>query len=236
MYSLKWFATFADQLDPAITAADVSAIRRICPPSHFPDLLEVGCGTGRVAARLAERGYRVLGIDINEEALHFARTNAPGPAYVALDQRQLGQMPWKFDAVVLLWNSLGFTTRDDDATTLSGVARVLRPGGRLLVDLYHPEWLADQPNGVTTDARGAQVSRWLERGRLHHNIVYANGVVDDIQFNVYSPRQFIELAEASGLQVVSQMTWWSTEKPPRRECARYQLELQPNSPRIPSDP
>ncbi len=43
------------------------------PPRAFPDVLEPGIGTGRIAIPLAERGYRITGVDISEEMLAFLK-------------------------------------------------------------------------------------------------------------------------------------------------------------------
>jgi predicted TPR repeat methyltransferase len=47
------------------------------PPRAFPNVLEPGIGTGRIAIPLAERGYRVTGVDISEEMLAFLTWPSP---------------------------------------------------------------------------------------------------------------------------------------------------------------
>ena len=222
MYSPAWFEAFAPTTDSA-SSLDVAAISRLCPLPEFSHLLEIGCGTGRVAGPLASLGYDVVGLDISADVLRLAQTLAPGPKYVAMDQRDVGLMPWIFDGVLVLWNSFGFGTRANDEETLRGVARVLRPGGKLLIDLYHPEWLADQPD-IEVRSNGATVRRWIEGGRCFHVITYDDGTVDDIQFNVYTPDAMTEMLERVGISAQSRMTWWSNERPPSGTCARYQLE------------
>ena len=222
MYSAAWFKTFAPAANTA-TLLDVTAISRLCPRPEFSRLLEIGCGTGRVAGPLASLGYDVVGLDISARALQLAQTHAPGPKYIAMDQRDVGQLPWIFDGAFVLWNSIGFGTSANDEQMLHGVARVLRPGGKFVIELYHPEWLADQPN-IAVPSRGAAVRRWIEDGRCFHVITYDDGTVDDIQFNVYEPDAMAAMLARVGFVMRSRMTWWSTERPPSRVCARYQLE------------
>ena len=50
-------------------------------------ILDVGCGTGTVAAWLTERGYSVTGIDQSKNMLEFARQNAPHAEFVRADAR-----------------------------------------------------------------------------------------------------------------------------------------------------
>ncbi len=222
MYSLQWFDAFA-QPGQSGAASEVAAIGRLCPRPAFSRLLEIGCGTGRVSGPLASVGYDVVGIDINEEALRAAEIQAPGPRYLSMDQRDVGTLSLRFDAALLLWNSIGFTSRADDERTLRGVATVIRPGGKFLIDLYHPEWLSDQPD-VPVKLSGATVRRWMSDARCFHIIEYENGDIDDIQFNVYTPDEIGAMLSDVGLQVQSRMTWWTTERAPTRACARYQLE------------
>ncbi len=50
-------------------------------------ILDVGCGTGTVAAWLTERGFAVTGIDQSKAMLEFARRNAPGAEFIRADAR-----------------------------------------------------------------------------------------------------------------------------------------------------
>lgn len=240
MYSSHWFGLFADSVDSAVTAGDVSAISRICPPATFPRLLEIGCGNGRVSEPLSAVGFDVTGIDVNVAALAMARKSElhPGPSpvaesgksgaapnvrYVLLDQRSVAELDEAFDVAIILWKSIGFTTRDDDVRTFEGLSRVVRSGGRLLVDLYHPDWLRSQSTSTTNDSRGVRVRRWVENARCFHEIIYDDGTVDHIQFNVYQPDEMIAMARSCGFELLSQMTWWRSDSPPSGACARYQL-------------
>src|SRR5262249_40732010 len=152
-----------------------------------------------------------------------AQQRAPGPQYVGLDQQHIGRMRWAFDGALFMWNSLGFVGRSADIETLTGVAATLRPGGKAVFDLYHPEWLQRNERSGEADDRGAVVRRWLRDGRLFHEIRYSNGRVDDIQFNVYAPEEIRDLARRSGLQPDIEMSWWNTASRPSPDSPRYQL-------------
>lgn len=223
MYSPAWFSTFAAQVPPSATAAEVAAITRLAPPSNHPRLLDIGCGTGRVAAPLADAGYAVTGIDTSIDALLAGASRSPSVRYVALDQRHVGNLSWTFDVAVVLWNSIGFGSRADDRDVLGGLARVLRPGGRLLLDLYHPDWLRANVQNGAVDARGATIDRWLEDGRSCHAIRYADGSVDRIAFNVYDPDEIDRLLRAAGFRVNELLVWWRSDTRPSPEFARYQV-------------
>ena len=98
-------------------------------------VLDVPCGTGRHSALLAERGFTVAGLDISERVLSVARDAVPGGDFRQGDMREL---PWpddSFDAVINLWTAFGyFETQEENERVMAEFARVLEPGGVLVLD------------------------------------------------------------------------------------------------------
>ncbi len=104
------------------------------------DLLDVGTGTGRILTLLAPRAVRATGIDRSHEMLAFARA-ALGPADLRHVQLRHGDMyhlalPARSLDLVVLHQVLHFA--EDPGAVLREVARVLRPGGRLLLVDFAP--------------------------------------------------------------------------------------------------
>jgi SAM-dependent methyltransferase len=223
MFSRHWYETFADTVQPALAETELAGITRLLPLNEFRRVLDVGCGVGRVAGPLASLGYDVIGLDINVDALRRGRRDAPHVRFVALDQRHAGRMRWRFDAAILLWHSLGFGSRDDDLATLAGLAAIVRPGGRVALELFHPGWMAQHALRGQPDPRGAAVRRWMEDGRCRHEITYPGGHVDRIEFTVYQPDEIWTLAERAGLAPERLMVWWDPARSPGADAARYQL-------------
>ena len=222
-YSPAFFETFAATIPPGNTALEVDATARLAPPAEFPRLLDIGCGVGRVTAGLAARGFLVTGIDASADALRTARRVTPGGRFVAIDFRHLGEMRWTFDVATSYWNSLGFATRADDEALLRALHGTLRPDGRLVLDLYHPEWLAAHQLDGVDDPRGARVYRWLEDGRSCHRFEYPDGSVDDIRFHVYQPEEMVAMLVRAGFRVDARLVWWREDPPPSAGHARYEL-------------
>jgi SAM-dependent methyltransferase len=101
-------------------------------------ILDVPCGHGRHTAQLADRGYRVVGIDLNETPLAVARERAPAAELVRGDMREL-PVDGPFDAVLNLWTSLGYFADDaDNERAVQELARVLAPGGALAIETMNP--------------------------------------------------------------------------------------------------
>jgi len=138
----RWFESFFDSddwlslatsRDPERTELETGFLAERLPPGGR--ILDLACGTGRIAIPLAKRGYEVAGIDISRRALDIARSQGP-----SLDLRHgdMRNLPWddgSFDAVVNVWTAFGyFETQDDDERVVAEVARVLRPGGVFVID------------------------------------------------------------------------------------------------------
>ena len=99
-------------------------------------VLEVGCGTGALAAALAERGARVWGLDAEPEMLAVARQRAP--AGVGLKEGRAEALPFKdgwFDRVVMRLSLHLF----DRPAAIAEARRVLGPDGRLAIATFDPE-------------------------------------------------------------------------------------------------
>ncbi len=119
-------------------AASIIRLLELAPGMR---VLDAPCGEGRIAGRLARHGCDVLGVDINEQFLALACTRHPEARFEQCDMRALGHAG-EFDAVVNWFTSFGYFDAATNDAVLAGFARVLRPGGSLLVDLQNPERIA----------------------------------------------------------------------------------------------
>ncbi len=224
MYSAAWFNTFSAPTSPEGIDREVGALRRLLPLPEYRRVLDVGCGIGRISGPLHAHGHLVVGIDVNVEALLQAKARSPGPTYVALDQQHIGMPRWTFDAALVLWNSLGFASRSADRELLHSLRCTLRSGGILMLDLYHPEWLEQNPDPEPRG--GTRTHRRVVNGRCVNDIVYRDGSSDRIEFEVYHPAEIREVAELAGFEICLEMVWWDEAISPGSEHARYQLVLR----------
>jgi SAM-dependent methyltransferase len=113
-----------------------------CEPGA--DVLDAPCGYGRHALILAAAGYRVVGLDRSPVLVAEARRRSPGaewPRWVVGDYRELPFGDASFDAVLHLFSSFGYFGEDDDERMFREFRRVLRPGGRLVVETMHRDRL-----------------------------------------------------------------------------------------------
>jgi SAM-dependent methyltransferase len=128
----------ADATEQALAAARLAG----CPDGG--DLLDVPCGFGRHAIPLADAGYRVVGVDRSRALLNEARRragNSRRPKLARADYRDLPFPDASFDAAVNLFTSLGYLGDEEDTKALAEIGRVLRPGGRLVIEILHRDLL-----------------------------------------------------------------------------------------------
>ncbi|HEX6190697.1 MAG TPA: methyltransferase domain-containing protein [Pyrinomonadaceae bacterium] len=137
-------------IPPEQTTAEAEFLIRNLNCEPGAHVLDVPCGNGRLAFELANRGYRVTGIDLAEEFIEEARSTARGlmnPAGTALgppataggsdfilgDMRNIEGVG-VYDGAFCFGNSFGFLEYADMEKFLAGVARALKPGARFLVN------------------------------------------------------------------------------------------------------
>lgn len=105
-------------------------------------LLDCPCGHGRHSVEFATRGLTVIGLDLNEYLLHqaIANGNQEGVSaqWLQADMRMIPLGSSKVDCVVNLFSSFGYFERlEDNSLVLAEMARVLQPGGYLVLDVIN---------------------------------------------------------------------------------------------------
>jgi len=112
--------------------------------------LDAACGTGRHAAYLAGRGHRVIGADSSADMLALARAKVPGASF---HEASLDRLPLPDDHVDLVICALAAAHQPDLTSVFGEFARVLRPGGHLIVtDIHHEMVLLGSVPHVRTPA------------------------------------------------------------------------------------
>jgi SAM-dependent methyltransferase len=122
---------------PAARGEDMHGEASLCAALVPPGarILDAGCGTGRVAIRLASIGYDVVGIDVDSSMLAVARQHGPSVPWYrgdlsALPAGLLAESP--FDLVVMAGNVVPLLAPGTLPDAVRALVAVLRPGGLLL--------------------------------------------------------------------------------------------------------
>jgi SAM-dependent methyltransferase len=96
-------------------------------------VLDIPCGYGRIAERLAEFGCDVVGVDHNRRFLEVAQQRGGLVDYRLADMRQFAPDA-EFDAIVNWFTSFGYFDEAVDRAILATWRRALKPGGKLIID------------------------------------------------------------------------------------------------------
>jgi len=93
-------------------------------------ILDLGCGTGHLTARIAEAGAHVVGIDRSPEMIRQAREKYPSLHFEVMDAREIS-LEGTFDAVFS--NATLHWIREPERV-IAGIKKLLRPGGRFVAE------------------------------------------------------------------------------------------------------
>ncbi|MCL4867498.1 MAG: class I SAM-dependent methyltransferase [Anaerolineae bacterium] len=207
-------------------------------PGHR--FLDLTCGPGLYAVPLAQRGCQVMGVDFSPAAIPYARQLAEQEqvtdrcTFVEQDIRHwlaaradrsegLGQ-DMLFDAAAILYGQLAVFPRDEAARILQQVARLLRPGGRLCLELLNPDrvdkknstwWFTDN-TGLWGDAPFLHLGErfWDAESRTSterfHILHLETGEMDEIILcdTTYQPAEMATLLHQAGFVSVQQYLAW----------------------------
>jgi ubiquinone/menaquinone biosynthesis C-methylase UbiE len=144
-FSDFYLRAFADDVRDEQAAEQALAAARLAGCPEGGDVLDAPCGFGRHSIPLARAGYRVAGVDrspaLIEEARRRAGSGERWLKFSRADYRELPQPDESFDCALNLFTSLGYLGDEQDTRALGELRRVLRPGGKLLVEIMHRDLL-----------------------------------------------------------------------------------------------
>ena len=211
-----WFEAAADHLGPAYlrysftkgTVQEVDFLVGALALQPGERVLDVGCGPGRHAHELARRGFLVHGVDIAARFVDLATEHAPpGATFERMDARAL-PYDGEFDAAISLCqgafgllggpgDGAGTAAADLDADggVLAGMARALRPGGRLAVSAFSAYFQVRYLEEADTFDADAGVNH--ERTSLRDD--HGREVPFDLWTTCFTPRELRLLARAADL-------------------------------------
>ena len=206
--------------DEELTEAEVTTFVKILGLSPKDKILDLCCGQGRHSLELARRGFTAVeGLDRSHYLIRRARSRAQkernGIRFREGDARKLPYSPDTFDAVLILGNSFGyFENVEEDLRVLLEVFRVLKPWGRLLIDVadgdhvkanlqpHSWEWIDDKHFVCRERSLSTEGDRLISR-EIISNIT--SGVVAD-QFyaeRLYNPLSLRELMKKANFDDVT---------------------------------
>lgn len=175
-----WSETYDATPNPVVEI-DSRHTLKLLAPREGELILDAGCGTGRSLKDLFSAGSRPVGIDFSRGMLNVARRSHPDAMVALADlQKPLPFKTMSFDAVLcaLIGEHLS-----DLRFVLEEFYRVLKPGGRLVFSVYHPEMSAA---GIEANFQRSGIEYRL--GAVHYSVaghvrLLQQAGFDEVQFH-----------------------------------------------------
>lgn len=227
MFSVDDYMYFyADYLNPEHNNQETANIVQLLGMDRPMRVLDLACGFGRIANRLAVLGHDVTGIEYLPGFLEIARQEAEQlrPALrhrggkVVFEQGDMRRIDYEnvFDRVLMVFNSFGYFTDAENLDVLRRIARALKPGGLLGFDIAHRDGLFNNfhPHYVTEKGDSLMINRFsfdVMTGRLvNDRIIIRDGVRKDRPFSIrlYSVTEIRDLLASVGLALEQLYEEW----------------------------
>lgn len=187
-------------------------------------ILDLACGHGRHANKLAELGHGVIGVDTNKRFLEIAKEDAKqkrvNVEYIVADMRKiLFTFKEEFDRVLLLFTAFGYFGDKDNFIVLKNVANVLKIGGMFCFDTlnrdtllkrFSPDVVVEKGNDLMIDRRAFDPLT----GRLYNKrIMIRNGKRKDASFFVrlYNFTEIKDQLNRAGLEIHKVYEDWNAK-------------------------
>jgi SAM-dependent methyltransferase len=183
---MSWFANWFDSTyyhllyehrDEAEAAAFINALVVHLEPKKGSRMLDLGCGKGRHAQQLAQKGFEVVGLDLSEQSILAARTmENDNLSFFTQDMRRPYTANY-FDYVFSFFTSFGyFETEAEDQAVFDSVAKNLKKSGTFVLDFMNAERVIRTlvPNGEKT-GRNAQTKEKVHftwQKRVENGFIY----------------------------------------------------------------
>jgi SAM-dependent methyltransferase len=207
------------------------------PFNLVKSILDMGCGTGNHAIRLAEEGYEVTGVDVSDEMLNIAVSKTYYKDlpldFIQSDIRTFNDGK-KYDVIIMMFAVLGYQQSNEDViAALKTVSKHLKEGGIFVCDLwYGPAVLSQKPgdkvrtiesgdNQIIRQSSGIidmlnhRVKVHLHVWKIHQNIITEKE--EDHNMRFFFPQELKLLFESAGLDILDMRGFPDMEKKPSEQ-------------------
>ncbi len=203
---------------PEVTALEVDVVVATLELEPDDRILDLCGGQGRHAIELNRRGYgNITVVDYSQVMLrvgaHDAARVGCSVDFCRGDACELGLADGIFDVVLVMGNSFGYFEDDGrNRKILQEICRLLRPGGKVLLDLVHPGYVRQQfnPNSwheANEDVVVCRQRKLLKEGVLAREVVLSKqqGLIRDVTYfsRIFQPRELETLLADSGFHQIN---------------------------------
>ncbi len=190
----------AGLIGSSLASFDSRFVEKHCPPPGR--LIDLGCGTGRLAVALAGRGYRVTAVDLSAPMLRVVGDKAEA-AGVAVERVQANLVELgcfadgAFDYAACLFSTLGMVVGEEARRrVVANVHRLLRPGGVFVLHVHNRWFNVWDPAG----------RRWLLRDLFRRagrgdRAMPAYGEMPPLTLHLFTRREAVRLLRGAGFEI-----------------------------------
>ena len=175
-------------------------------------VLDMACGSGRHAISFAQAGFDVTAIDLSENLLNVAKSNAEKEKvnvdFILSDIRKFNPEK-KFDLVLNLFTSLGYFEKDDEnAKVVQKAFELMNSGGWFVLDYFNNNYILNNLIPITVEnIAGKRITqtREIKNNRVEKNIIIRNGEKESHyqeSVRLYSKEEVIKILERTGFEIL----------------------------------
>ncbi|HET9747539.1 MAG TPA: class I SAM-dependent methyltransferase [Chitinophagaceae bacterium] len=152
----------------------IDALMNELNPPAKSTMLDLGCGAGRHAKRLAAKGFDVMGLDLAPSSIRSAKKYEKANLHFAKHDMRDPFGDNSFDYVFNFFTSFGYFKSDkENNNVISNISRALKPGGSLILDYLNVAWCEDRvvvEEAKEIDGIIYRISRWADERFFYKKI------------------------------------------------------------------
>ncbi|MDQ1728904.1 MAG: hypothetical protein QOD33_1029 [Pyrinomonadaceae bacterium] len=206
-----WRAVVSDDQ----TREEADFIQRQLRVSDGDSVLDVPCGNGRLAIRIARRGCKVTGVDLASEFITEAKLlSQDSDLGIDWQESDMRALPWRgeFDGAFCFGNSFGYLDDEANGDFLQAVSQTLKPGSSFILDApavaecILPNFQPQHAMEIAGIAVSIEQRYDHEQGRMFNDFTFTqNGITDQrpTSQRIYTYHELVELLQTAGLKVVA---------------------------------
>jgi ubiquinone/menaquinone biosynthesis C-methylase UbiE len=190
--------------DSALLNVDCHFVQKHCPKPGR--LIDLGCGTGRLAIAMARRGHWALGVDLSAPMLRVAGDKATtADVFVERVQANLVELGGlddaSFDYAACLFSTLGMIAGvAERRRMLAHVYRLLRPGGVLVLHVHNRWFNFWNPQGRAWLLRDV-VGTLTGRAGTGDRYMPPHGDMPPLTLHLFTQREVLQLLRGAGFKI-----------------------------------
>ena len=195
-YDSNYFEGHLARYNSPVYSQRVANVERFMGEVKGKDVLDLGCGVGFFGGLALKRGGKVVGLDFSDAALRIAQKEQQGIPFVRGDATNIPFPDASFDAV-LLNDIIEHLAEAPGRRMIEEVFRVLRPGGRLIVDTDNDAFLM-QKKGFK------RLNEWLESGTEQRKVlaeIKKTYTAPTLHIKIYTVQELRALLESVGFRI-----------------------------------